>query len=67
MVKGKRWTLLNKNDLPKWSGEGRGKINSINHKKCVGLTLKFENIITKQMCYKKFLLILSLIEHFDVP
>ena len=50
MVKGKRWTLLNKNDLPKWSGEGRGKINSINHKKCVGLTLKFENIITKQMC-----------------
>lgn len=42
--------LINKDDLPKWNGEGRGQINSINHKKCVGLTLKFENNITKKIC-----------------
>lgn len=55
MLRRRKWELINKDDLPKWRGEGRGQLNSVNHKKCVGLTLKFENSETKKICEIKIL------------
>ena len=43
MIKRKKYVLINKNELPRWNGDGKGKNGSINYKKCVGTILKLED------------------------
>ena len=42
MIK-RKYILINKDELPRWNGDGKGKNGSINYEKCVGIILKFKD------------------------
>ena len=48
MIRGKRYILINKDELPRWNGDGKGKNGSINYEKKDIISydfIKFINIL----------------------